>query len=247
MSDWTRKLFKSGIFTPGAPEAVAAAPREAAFVWKALGLSRGARVLDVACGTGRHSILLARRGAAVLGVDYTPSYLAEARRKSRGLRNARFVRGDMRRLHLEGQFDAAINLWTSFGYFAKPSDDMKVLRGIARALKPGGRFLIDVSDFDGIRARPTLKHWDRRADGSYLLQEGRILLGADPRTINEWTLIRPGERPRRARFVLRGYNKKRLFAALRKAGLFPYKVWSGLDGRTRYVNSARLVVLAKKP
>ena len=45
----------------------------------------------------------------------------------------------MRRIPLRGEFDAAINLWTSFGYFEKPSDDLKTLRGIARALKPGAR------------------------------------------------------------------------------------------------------------
>ncbi|MDE2490951.1 MAG: class I SAM-dependent methyltransferase [Elusimicrobia bacterium] len=245
--DWTTALFRSGIFTPGAPEAVAAAPAETDFAWRALGLRPGDRVLDVACGTGRHAVRLARRGALVLGVDASAAYLREARRAARGLPGVRFVRGDMRRLHACGEFDAAVNLWTSFGYFRRPADDLRVLRGIARALKPGGRLLIDVSNFDWVRARAPSRWWTRASDGSYLLQESRVLGGKDPRTVNDWTRLAPGGRARRTRFTLRGYGRARLFALLRKAGLRPARVWGGLDGAqgaSRPAEAPRLVVLA---
>jgi ubiquinone/menaquinone biosynthesis C-methylase UbiE len=134
MSGWAKSFFRAPVFTPGAPEALAAAPMEAAAVWRALGLKPGSRVLDVACGTGRHSVLLARRGAFVVGVDKTAAYLDEARKNARGLSNCLFARGDMRRLPFDGEFDAAINLWTSFGYFDKPSDDLKALKAVERSL-----------------------------------------------------------------------------------------------------------------
>lgn len=247
MSGWTKQFFRAPVFTPGAPEALAAAPMEAAAVWRSLKLKPGSRLLDLACGTGRHAVLLAKRGAFVVGVDKTEAYLKEARVNARGLSNCLFARGDMRRLPFEGEFDAAMNLWTSFGYFDKPSDDLKALKGVARALKPGGLFLIDLLDFAWVKKHGQSRRWDRRSDGAYLLQDAVWVEGRDPRIINAWIILRPGKPELRTRFVVRGYDKARLYAALRRAGLEPVKSWHGLGALGRLKSSGRLVVLARKP
>jgi SAM-dependent methyltransferase len=246
--DWTKSFFRNEIFTPGSPEAVAAAPAEAKFLWKVLDLKKGSRVLDVPCGTGRHAVRLARRGASVLGVDITEAYLREARRAAGKLPNVRFMRGDMRRIPLENEFDAAINLWTSFGYFADPADDLKTLRAVARALKPGGLFLIDLADIVEIRRRLQSRSWSRRADGAYVLEDALYIGGFDPKVVNEWTVLKAGRPPRRSRFVVRAYDRARLFAALRKAGLKPVKTWGGLseDYGSSGPAGARLTVLSRK-
>lgn len=245
--DWTKSFFRAPVFDPGAAEAVDAAPREAAFLWKALGLHRGSRVLDIPCGSGRHSVLLAKRGALVLGLDASPAYLRAARARAKGLANARFVRGDMRRLHLAGAFDAAVNLWTSFGYFDRPSDDLKVLRAIRRSLKPGGLFLIDLVDYAAIKRRRRTKNWVAREDGSFVLEEAFLIGGRDPRVVNEWIILCPGKRAVRSRFVVRGYDQRRLYGLLRKAGLVPLKSWGSPTGAPRGRTSTRLVVLARRP
>ncbi len=247
MSDWTKQFFRAPVFTPGAPEALASAPMEAAAVWRALKLKPGSRLLDVACGTGRHSVLLAKRGAFVVGVDKTEAYLKEARRNSRGLSNCLYARGDMRRLPFKGEFDAAMNLWTSFGYFDKFSDDLKTLKGVARSLKPGGLFLIDLLDFAWVKQHGQARRWDRRADGAYLLQDAEWSEGRDPKIINDWIVLRPGKPELRTRFIVRGYDKARLYAALRLAGLDPVKSWHGLGALGRLETGHRLVVLARKP
>jgi SAM-dependent methyltransferase len=246
--DWTESFFRPEVFSPGSPEAVAAAADEVKFLWKALKLKKGSRVLDIPCGTGRHAVRLARRGASVLGVDITAAYLTQARRAARGLANVRFVRGDMRRIPLREEFDAAINLWTSFGYFEKPSDDVKTLRGIARALKPGGLFLIDTADIRTIRRRFQSKSWSRRADGAYVLEDAVYVGGWDPKVVNEWTILRAGKPARRSRFSVRAYDRERLCAALRKAGLEPVKTWPALsfDYGSSGPAGARLVVLSVK-
>jgi len=247
MSDWAKGFFRAEVFTPGSPEAMAMAPREAAAAWKLLGLKRGSRVLDLCCGTGRHAILLAKRGASVLGVDRTRAYLDEARRRAGKVKNCLFAEGDMRRLPFENEFDAVLNLWTSFGYFQKESDDLKTLKGVARSLKPGGLFLIELVDHAWVRSRTTHRHWNRQSDGSYLLQDAVLLEGRDPRVANEWTILRRERKPLRTRFVLRGYDKPRLFKALRAAGLKPVKSWTALVGFRRQKFNGRLVVLARKP
>lgn len=241
--DWTKSFFQEDIFTPGSPEASAAAADEVKFLWKVLRLKKGSRVLDIPCGTGRHAVKLAHRGASVFGVDITAAYLKQARCAAKNIPTARFARGDMRHLAMVGVFDAAINLWTSFGYFRKPSDDLKTLRGVARALKPGGLFLIDVADFSRVKRLGPTKHWARRADGAYVLEEAAFIGGRDPKVINAWTVLRPGRPARRAHFVVRGYDRMRMFRVLRRAGLKPLKTWKSLGGG---LAGTRLVVLAAK-
>jgi len=99
-------------------------------------------VLDVPCGQGRHAHLLAEAGYDVDGLDYSAELLAVARKRGTA-RNLRYVRGDMRKLPAQWtkRFDAVLNLFTSFGFFAHPSDDVRVIREFARVLKPGGRLL----------------------------------------------------------------------------------------------------------
>jgi SAM-dependent methyltransferase len=97
---------------------------------------------------------------SVVGVDFSPAMLTEARRGGTGPR-LEFVQGDMRRLDYEREFDAVVNLYTSFGYFS-PRENLDVLRGMARALRPGGRILIDHSD-RSVRSSTTSTRW-RRGD-----------------------------------------------------------------------------------
>ena len=246
--DWTKSFFRDEIFTPGSPEAESAAADEARFLWKVLRLEKGSRVLDVACGTGRHALRLARRGASVVGVDVTDGYLKEARHRSKSMPRATFVRGDMRRLPFKAEFDAAMNVWTSFGYFDDPTDDLKTLRGVVRALKPGGLFLIDVIDFETAKNGGRVKNWMRRDDGAYVLEEMLFVGGWDPKTVNEWTVLRPGKPALRSRFVVRGYDRTRLYKILRQSGLTPLKTWSSMGPDNRPTGSAgsRLVVLSRK-
>ncbi|MBI5631755.1 MAG: class I SAM-dependent methyltransferase [Elusimicrobia bacterium] len=245
LRDWTKSFFNSRIFSPGQSEAMAAAAGEAAFAARALGLKKGRKVLDLCCGTGRHSRLLARRGILVTGLDATPAYLRQARRLS-GAGNPRYVLGDIRRLAYDEEFDAVLNLWTSFGYFLNPLEDFESLRGICRALKPGGLFLIDVVNAGYLRRHFLPRNWRRRADGSYLLEEAELRFGRDPSVVSTWTVIRPGHRPASAAHFLRLYDDKRLSRALSAAGLEPLRRWGSLEGGQLLADSKRLVILARK-
>src|SRR3954471_23339944 len=101
---------------------------EVARIMEILGLPSGARILDVPCGQGRHAHLLAEAGFDVDGFDYSPDLLAKARTRGTGA-NLRYTKGDMRRLPARwtGRFDAVLNLFTSFGFFAEPADDRQVV------------------------------------------------------------------------------------------------------------------------
>lgn len=112
-------------------------------VARALGIGPGTRVLDVPCGNGRLALELAARGARVTGVDLAAEFVAEgrARARERGL-EVELVQGDVRELAWTAEFDAAFCAGNSFGYF-EDEDNRAFLRGVARALRPGGRFLLE--------------------------------------------------------------------------------------------------------
>ncbi|HVC09777.1 MAG TPA: class I SAM-dependent methyltransferase [Elusimicrobiota bacterium] len=244
--DWPARFFRPEIFSPGTADAARRAGAEAAFAAKVLGLKKGSRLLDVCCGTGRHAFALAKRGVVVTGADATPAYLTQARRQAKGARNPAFVKADMRRLPWRGEFDAAVNLWTSFGYFEHPSEDLQSLRQIARALKPGGRFLIDIVNGAWLKRHGLARNWRREADGALVLEEAVFRQGRDPAHVNTWTVMRPGQKPARASFFVRHYDAARLEGLLRRAGLRPLRRWGGFGGRPYSKDSTRLIVLAEK-
>ena len=100
--------------------------------------SRGTSILDLCCGFGRITLELARRGFAPTGVDITASYIRTAREDSshEGL-NIEFIQDDVRNFMRKGAFDAAINLYNSFGYFENPKDDLIFLKNAYNSLKKG--------------------------------------------------------------------------------------------------------------
>lgn len=105
-----------------------------------LGLTPGMRVLDVPCGHGRIASRLASRGCAVVGLDSSERFIELARSLPGG---ADFRVGDMRALSYEAEFDAVLNWFTSFGYFDRAQNDA-VLASFARALRPGGKLLLEI-------------------------------------------------------------------------------------------------------
>jgi len=111
--------------------------QEVDFLMNALSLKPGDRLLDVGTGPGRHAVEFAKRGLSVVGVDISSTFLSLARERAdeEGVR-ASFFEMDATSLPFENEFDAVTSI--SEGAFGLGLDDLKILRGIAGALKPGG-------------------------------------------------------------------------------------------------------------
>ncbi|MFC2175391.1 class I SAM-dependent DNA methyltransferase [Bacteroidota bacterium] len=106
-----------------------------------LNLTRSSRVLDLACGKGRHSLQFRKKGFDVVGVDLSEESIAEAEQlKEDGLE---FFVHDMRELYWRAYFDLVVNLFTSFGYFHDPIQDQQTIDSVADALKSQGLFVVD--------------------------------------------------------------------------------------------------------
>ena len=110
---------------------------------------RGRRALDVACGTGNSSLPLLERGYEVTGCDLSPAMLARARSKFGA--QARLVAADMRALPFRGGFDLVTCIDDSVNYLLSEADLVAALRGIRRALAPGGRAVFDSNSLAAYR------------------------------------------------------------------------------------------------
>ena len=99
------------------------------------------KILDLACGKGRHSIHLNKMGYDVLGVDLSEESINHAKRFENN--SLHFQKGDMRNLCLDRKFDLTLNLFTSFGYFLEEKENIKVIQSLENILSLGGSILID--------------------------------------------------------------------------------------------------------
>jgi SAM-dependent methyltransferase len=222
------------------------APAECDFVVSALELQPGARVLDLCCGQGRHAVELGRRGFHVTGFDLSDYLLGLAREKAlvAGV-EVEFVRGDMRELPWEEEFDAVINLFTAFGYFESEQEDQKVLDALATSLRPGGRVVVDVLNRSSLVKRFQRKDWDDH-EGHVLLSE-REWDEARGRITCHLTLVAPDGQRRQSGHVLRMYTHSELVQMMESAGLEWQRSYGGFDGSDYGVDSRRMIVVASRP
>ena len=234
-------MFKPSLF---GEERWQLAARDAEPLVNLLKLKPGERVLDLCCGPGRFSIELARRGYKVSGVDRTALYLAEARRRAKQEKlDVEFVRSDMRQFARLRAFDACINMFTSFGYFEDPADDLKVCRHVLQSLRPGGRFLIQAAGKEWLARHFQPSDW-REMAGTFVLEERKVAPGWTGLE-NRWVLIRKGK-VREFRFFLRVYSGVELRDLLLRAGFANADIYGGLNGEPYDHNSRWLVAVARK-
>jgi ubiquinone/menaquinone biosynthesis C-methylase UbiE len=213
-------------------------------IMKLTGIRRGA-VLDLCCGPGRHSVILAKRGFQVTGVDRTRFLLSKARRHAKSARaRVEFIRSDMREFVRPDAYKLALNLWTSFGYFDDKDEDRLVLRNLFSSLKKGGACLIDV--FGKERMAKTVQpfHTSRHSDGT-LLVEVHEIVDDWTRIRNEWILIKDN-RAKRFKFHQNVYSGTELKDLMLNAGFDEVKLFGDFDGRPYDLDAPRLVAVGRK-
>lgn len=197
------------------------------------------RLLDLACGEGRHLRELRRAGIDAVGLDLSLALLRLARRSE--LPPFLLVRADMRGLPFgDRSFDAVTSFFTSFGYFAAGEEDLQVAREIRRVLEPGGRFLLDYLNASRVRAglvpEETLEldggsvHVTRSIEDDAVVKRIRIASGQDGR-------------PRLHEERVRLYEPDELESLLASVGLVTTDRFGDYEGAPYAFHSSRLVLM----
>jgi ubiquinone/menaquinone biosynthesis C-methylase UbiE len=163
--DWWRSLFNSLYLKTDADvvDDVKITGKEVDMFSQILGISQDDRILDLCCGQGRHSLELTRRGFAnVEGMDRSHYLIQRAKSQARKESlSIRFREGDARKLpYPPDTFDAVMILGNSFGYFETPQDDLRVLKEVARVLKPWGKLLVDIADGEFLKDNFQPRSWE---------------------------------------------------------------------------------------
>ncbi len=214
-----------------------------------INLEPRSRVLDLACGSGRQTLELARRGYRVLGIDSQEGPLAAARAAAREERlNVHFLHTDIRQISYRGEFDVVVNLQTSLGCLLNDRDHLRVLEGTHKGLKVGGRLLLDMLNKEWLMRHFEPNHWapGESADGSVSLD--RISFDLETGRINDHRTIVDSVGGRVPAFLsLRVYTLTEIKSLLERAGLAFLKVWGGYEGEPYGMDSPRMLVLAQRP
>jgi SAM-dependent methyltransferase len=217
---------------------------EVELLWRLLELEPETEVLDAPCGHGRISNRLAARGARVTGLDAMSLFLDLARRDAaeRGV-DVDYVEGDLRSLPWDSRFDVVLNWFTSFGYFGD-DDNRRVLHEARRALKPGGRLVLDVHSRDAFQ-RHRLPVTMAERDGDLMVDRHSfdVLAG---RIETERFVVRGGK-VRRFTFSVRFFTFTELRDWLLQAGFADVEAYDRETGETLSGESRRMIVVARKP
>ena len=234
MKDWTQ-TFAEDLWL--GPDEVGA--EEARFIYKALRLRKGSRVLDAPCGAGRITIHLAHAGCVVTGLDLMPSFTrrAAARFRKEGV-TGRFIAQDIRRMEFDGEFDGVCCWLGGCGYFSEPENRNLIAR-YARALRNGGRLLVNQINREWLlrhfivshtKGRLTMRNrWNRRAQ----------------RVESDWMVNRDG-RTEHNRLSIRLYTPRQMRDLLEEAGLTFERAYGSHHGEPFSRATRRMIVVARK-
>ncbi|MFE9747123.1 class I SAM-dependent methyltransferase [Saccharothrix saharensis] len=213
------------------------------FVERRLGLAPRSLVLDVPCGSGRHSLELARRGHRVTGVDLSAEAIGHARRAAAGL-DVDFVRADMRDVPRDGGFDAAVCLGNSFGYLEL--DGLReFVAALGAAVRPGGGLVVDFaaaaeSVLPGYRAEPRTM---RTGDITVLATGEYDVIGS--RMFSRYRFTR-GDEELDVTAIHHVYTVAQIVELLSRHGFGDVELFGGTDGEPFAVGGGRLLLVARR-
>lgn len=240
--DWFESAFDTLYPVVYAHRTVEAARPECVFAAEHLQLQLKDRLLDLCCGNGRHLVHMLKHTRHCVGLDYSGTLLKLAAKMTDF--RAPLVRADMRRLPFVEAFDVVVNFFTSFGYFLDEADNEAAARALARAMKPGGRFMIDFLN-------PTFVEETLVPESEKQREEYRILekrwIDDKLRRVNKSTVIeRNGVRVSMTSESVRLYELADLEAMLGKYGLDIVAVYGNYDGAPLTFRQPRMILIGRK-
>lgn len=214
------------------------------FLLSKISLPLNASILDLACGSGRHSILLAKQGFNVTGVDLSDRLLFEAVKSARAENlNIKFIKSDIRDFHTEDKFDCILNLFTSYGYFENDEENFLVFEKAFNFLAKKGYFVLDYFNKNYIEKNLVMFSKEEKENYS-ITQERKII---DQRVVKRITIKRNGTEQIYFESV-KLYGSNILILELKKNGFDIVNLFGDFFGNEFNENlSPRFIAICQKP
>lgn len=241
-NNWHKKFF-SGLWNEVQLKMYSEAQtlKQVKFIIDVLKLKKNCKVLDVPCGAGRISNVLAKKEFNAVGIDINP-YMLKLARENNKSKNAKYFMKNMWDIDYDNEFDSAICFWGSLGYF---EDDInfKYLKKVYKALKPGGKFLIDTNSVESILMKFQKRGWGKVED-IYVLED-RDYDNSSSRINVEWTFIKKAKIEVK-NISMRLYSYKELTNILSGIGFKKFKAYGTMNKDQFNIYSSRLYLIAQK-
>ena len=220
------------------------------FIEKALCLKGNERILDLACGYGRHSLELAKRGYTVVGADITPAYADYGNEQAEKLGvDARFICSDIREIDFENEFDVVLNMADgAIGYLENDEENMKIFKTAARSLKHGGKHFADIMNASYADTHFPCRLWDCGENGLTLSsfewdKNTRVMLYGQ----SDFEYGKPFEKP-----DLSCGNPTRLYTAeeisgiMKRLGMELFGAFADVSGKELTDNDIQMLLCSRK-
>lgn len=229
--------------------------KEVDFIIKKAGLKKKNKIIDFCCGQGRHSLLLASKGYVTTGIDVVNESIMLAKKNAKKMNvKASFLNCDVRTYKGKTLYDVALLLYTSLGYSSVENDRM-ILKNIFRALKNGGKLVIDVYDGDRVY-RESLKKGIPLPKNNRLYFEAYNREGVptfdikvyeiDNKIENVYRFYIHNRKPNFYQLHIRYYLSKELKDLIKSCGFKVVKTWGDFDGSKKSIDTSRNIIIAKK-
>ncbi len=244
--EWYEKWFNREYLDVYRHRDYTGALQQVRFLINQTGIPLSARILDVACGAGRHLKAFAQEGfPSLAGVDLSIDLLSAARQELESIHPAPWlIRADMRHLPFLNSIDLATLFFTSFGYFSSDDENHRVLMSVRNVLRPKGWLFLDYINEPAVRSN--LVPHTIREQGELVIEEWRSINGKSHR-LEKRIEIRRGVEVRTYTESVRLYNAKELAAMMRSSGFNNIELFGDLSGRPLSESSDRLMLLARRP
>jgi SAM-dependent methyltransferase len=244
---WWETIFGDDFSRAYRPMSQSQLAYEVYFILEGLNLQRGAVILDLACGQGEICVELARRGYSVVGYDLSVYQLAMAGDNAQQAKQKiNFLQGDMREMAFEEMFDAIICWDTSFGYF-EDEKNVEVLQRIKKALKPGGRLILDVMNRVFAAREAPYNHWFE-GDGCVCMDDMSLDWITNRLRVKRSIILDDG-RSKELQYTTRLYTLSELGRVLHEVGFRVSAVSGDVHTKGAFFgpHSRRIIIQAGKP
>jgi len=213
---------------------------------RSIPINTRSKVLDIACGAGRHSLELARRGFEVTGFDLSEFLIGQAKKNLKSAKeknlHVKFFIKDMRNFNYKNSFDIAVNIFTSFGYFEDDRENFRVIENVSRSLKKNGYFLFDFLNKSYLEKN--IVPFSKNKIGQYVMKQKRRIENG---FVKKEILIESKDKVMRFEEKLKLYSVVEFKNTFESYGLVIKKLFGDYYGNKFHESkSQRLIIIAQK-